>query len=451
MALTIEQCLHAQPLSSKQLQDKTGLSQTVVARQLRELGKRIIKVSNGRPPLYALTANAFGADDNLLICMVDAYGHNTAVATLRPLAHGGFFVEERIGMPSLLLGEGKNGIYEDLPYFLYDLRPQGFLGRQIATGLAKQSDDFPQNPERWNANHIGRYLVSNGDDLPGNLKFGQQAYHRVPRKIAATTPDDYPALADSVLAGEIPGSSAGGEQPKFTTYCGVQSAHVIVKFSPKGDDPIARRWKDILITEHHAAEALREVGVAAAAETQLIEKEGRLFLESQRFDRSGKGGRLSMLSLQSIDAEFVGLGEGWSHVASSLYKEGLISHQHANEVDYLSLFGLMINNTDMHLGNLSLGIDGDVFRLLPVYDMCSMGFAPKAGEATPFQFSLPSESQLNLSSLNINDTLEAALASAVIFWETIAADPRISPEFKSFLAKNNPLNQMIHLLEPYLK
>ncbi|MDQ7002120.1 MAG: type II toxin-antitoxin system HipA family toxin YjjJ [Ghiorsea sp.] len=451
MSLTIEQCLHAEPLSSKQLQDKTGLSQTVVARQLRELGKRIIKVSNGRPPLYALTANAFGADDNLLICMVDAYGHNTAVATLRPLAHGGFFVEERVGMPSLLLGEGKNGIYEDLPYFLYDLRPQGFLGRQIATGLAKQSADFPQNPERWNANHIGRYLVSNGDDLPGNLKFGQQAYHRVPRKIAATTPDDYPALAESVLAGEIPGSSAGGEQPKFTTYCGVQSTHVLVKFSPKGDDPIARRWKDILITEHYAAETLREAGIAAASETQLIEKEGRLFLESQRFDRSGKNGRLSMLSLQSIDAEFVGLGEGWFPVIFALHQANLISAQHVSETLYLSLFGLMINNTDMHLGNLSLGIDGDLFRLLPVYDMCSMGFAPKGGEATPFQFSLPSESQLKLSSLDINDTLEVALDTAGVFWKTTASDPRISPEFKSFLEKDNPLNQIKQALKPHLK
>ncbi|MDQ6976667.1 MAG: HipA domain-containing protein, partial [Ghiorsea sp.] len=286
---------------------------------------------------------------------------------------------------------------------------------------------------------------------PGNLKFGQQAYHRVPRKIAATTPDDYPALANSVLAGEIPGSSAGGEQPKFTTYCGVQSAHVIVKFSPKGDDPIARRWKDILITEHHAAETLREAGIAAAAATQLIEKEGRLFLESQRFDRSGKDGRLSMLSLQSIGAEFVGFGEGWFPVISALYKANLISAQHVSETLYLSLFGLMINNTDMHLGNLSLGIDGDVFRLLPVYDMCSMGFAPKAGEATPFQFSLPSESQLKLSSLNINNTLKAALATAVIFWETIAADPRISPEFKSFLAKDNPLNQIKQALKSHLK
>ncbi|MDQ6955617.1 MAG: hypothetical protein Q9M21_00325, partial [Mariprofundaceae bacterium] len=187
MALSIQQCLQENPMSSKQLQDKTGLSQTVVARQIRELGERIIKISNGRPPIYALTQNAFGSDDNLLLCIVDAYGHNTAIANLRPLAHGGFFVQERVGLPSLLLGEAGNGVYEDLPYFIDDLRPQGFLGRQIASELSKQSDDFPSNPERWNANHIGRYLISNGDDLPGNLKFGQQAYNRIRRKLHMVT------------------------------------------------------------------------------------------------------------------------------------------------------------------------------------------------------------------------------------------------------------------------
>ncbi len=450
MALTIEQCLHADPLTSKQLQDKTGLSQTVVARQLRELGDRIIKVFNGRPPIYALTTNAFGADDNLLICMVDAYGHNTAVATLRPLAHGGFFVQESVGIPPLLLGEKGNGVYEDLPYFLYDLRPQGFLGRQIATSLAKQSDTFPSNPEKWNNNHIGRYLVSNGDDLPGNLKFGQQAYLRTPRKLIETTPDDYPALAESVLAGEIPGSSAGGEQPKFTTYCREQSAHVIVKFSPKGDDPIARRWKDILITEHIASLAIRATGIAAAAETQLIEKEGRLFLESKRFDRSGKHGRMSMLSLQSIDAEFTGLGEGWLPVMSKLCQAKLVNLQHVYETGYLWLLGNLINNTDMHLGNLSLGIEGDVFRLLPVYDMCSMGFAPRGGEAPPFHFHIPEINQLN-SPFNDNAILKGALLTAAVFWEGVADDSRASDELKCFLKENNPSNQIQLILKTHLK
>ncbi|MFO7885191.1 MAG: hypothetical protein R6U68_10240, partial [Desulfobacteraceae bacterium] len=52
----------------------------------------------------------------------------------------------------------------------------------------------------------------------------------------------------------------------------------------------------------------------------------------------------------------------------------------------LQYFGRLINNTDMHSGNLSLSMNGDKFHLLPVYDMCSMGFAPKSGEVLPFEF-----------------------------------------------------------------
>ena len=181
-----------------------------------------------------------------------------------------------------------------------------------------------------------------------------------------------PALADDVMKGVIPGSSAGGEQPKFTAFSGHHSAHVIVKFSPKRDNEIARRWRDILIIEFHAVEALHEMG-CPAAETRLLEMDGRLFLESERFDRSGENGRMSMISLEAIDAEFTGLGGGWPQVMDALYEKDLISWQHVFDAESMWCFGRLINNSDMHLGNLSLAIEGNVFRLLPLYDMCSMG------------------------------------------------------------------------------
>ncbi|MDQ6956121.1 MAG: HipA domain-containing protein, partial [Mariprofundaceae bacterium] len=254
------------------------------------------------------------------------------------------------------------------------------------------------------------------------------------RKLHMVTSNDYPELAESVIAGDIPGSSAGGEQPKFTAYSSEQSAHVIVKFSPKGNNPVARRWKDILITEYHAAQTLLEVEFAAA-ETRLIEKGGRLFLESHRFDRSGQYGRMSMLSLQNIDAEFTGLGEGWVPVVLALHKKGLVSAQHVKEVFFLWSFGRFINNSDMHLGNLSFGIDGDVFRLLPTYDMCSMGFAPKAGEVPSFQFSLPSLENLNFDSGDLLNSKDLA----GVFWKKVASDTRISSEFKAFLTDSDLL------------
>ena len=334
------------------------------------------------------------------------------------------------------LGEKGNGLYDDLPYFLYDVAPQGFMGRQIAKELASLSGDFPDDPKLWNTNHIGRYLVSNGDDLPGNFKFGEQALLRVRRKPTAVPDRDYPALADSVMAGVIPGSSAGGEQPKFTAYSTRSSSHVIVKFSPKGDNALESRWRDILLTEFHAIETIHSADFPAA-ETRLLEMDGRLFLESQRFDRSGEYGRMSMVSLRSIDAEFTGIGRGWPQILSALYKRNLISWQHVCDAEVQWCFGQLINNTDMHLGNLSFAIEGDVFRLLPMYDMCSMGFAPRSGgEISAYSFTPPEFSFVNLE----QDMLAPIKGIAHDFWERVADDRRISDEFQNYLAKGNPID-----------
>ncbi len=438
MSVSIGEYLTRGPATSREIQAATGLSQAAVSRQLRRMSANVIQFKEGRSPLYAITRNAFGGDDKLPLYMVDAHGNNAAVAYIRPLAHGGYFVEPLTGMPSVLLGECKNGLYSSLPYFLFDLAPQGFLGRQIAEEMASQSDDFPTDPRLWSEEHIGRYLVSNGDDLPGNFKFGEQAHLRVRRKPTAVTTEDYPKLAEDVMNGIVPGSSAGGEQPKFTAFCGDQSAHVIVKFSPKGDEPTARRWRDILITEFHATEALHARNWSAA-ETRLIEKNGRLFLESQRFDRSGEYGRMPMISLQHIDAEFTGEGAGWPRTMKKLCGIGLVNGQHYYDALVLWAFGLLINNTDMHQGNLSMSIDGGVFRILPAYDMCSMGFAPKAGDVRPYGFAPPDIDALDELGI-IKNSLTAVKMAARDFWSRVASDDRISSEFRYFLAQGNPID-----------
>ncbi len=436
MALQIRDYLERGPASSKEIQAVTGLNQTAVARHIRKMGDDVIKLRNGRSLTYAATCNAFGGSNKLPLSMVDAHGNTVLVAYVRPLTNGGFFLEPATGMPSRLLGEKGNGLYDDLPYFLYDVAPQGFMGRQIAKELASQSGEFPDDPKLWNTNHIGRYLVSNGDDLPGNFKFGEQALLRVRRKPTAVPDRDYPALADSVMAGVIPGSSAGGEQPKFTAYSTRSSSHVIVKFSPKGDNALESRWRDILLTEFHAIETIHSADFPVA-ETRLLEMDRRLFLESQRFDRSGEYGRMSMVSLRSIDAEFTGIGRGWPQILRALYKRNLISWQHVFDAEVLWCFGQLINNTDMHPGNLSFAIEGDVFRLLPMYDMCSMGFAPRSGGEIPaYSFTPPEFSFVNLE----QDMLAHIKGIAHDFWERVADDRRISDEFQNYLAKGNPID-----------
>lgn len=437
MPLSVREYLQRGSATSKEIQAATGLNQKAVSRQINKMGDEIVKFKQGRTVIYAVTRNAFGVDDKIPLFRVDSHGNTELVAVVRPLAHGGFFVSTEPGTPRLLLGEKGNGLFDDLPYFLSDLAPQGFIGRQIAKDIAIQSQSFPSDPRHWNSNHIGSYLISNGDDLPGDFKFGYQAGLRRRARPVIVTRKEYPKLAQEAIQGYIGGSSAGGEQPKFTAYCDDCSAHVIVKFSPKGNSDIARRWRDILITEHYANQVLHSLNLPAA-ETTLIEEEGRLFLESIRFDRIGMYGRNSMISLQFADMEFVGCGGSWVEAIDGLYREGLIGAFHRIDVILLWNFGRLINNTDMHLGNLSLSLDGGTFRLCPVYDMCSMGFAPRNGvEVAAISFEAPA----------INNNLTRAQLMRINngaheFWEVVRGDSRISSEFKAYLDQGNPV-QMI--------
>lgn len=90
----------------------------------------------------------------------------------------------------------------------------------------------------------------------------------------------------------------------------------------------------------------------------------------------------------------------------------------------------------MHLGNLSLAIDGSVFSLLPIYDMCIMGFAPRSDEVIPFSFVPSKTDDLKLK----EDALQGVKEMVFDFWERVAADERISDEFKSFLERGNPVD-----------
>lgn len=432
MALSILDVLRRAPSSSKELQSATGLSQTTVSRQLRSFGDQVVRLGSGRATRYALARNAFNSGNNLPLYAIDPHGNTVIIAYIRPLAHGGYLVKPTTGTPKALLGERGDGIYEDLPYFLEDLRPQGFLGRQAAQALADQSD-YPPDPRQWSAAQVGSYLIANGDDLPGNLKLGEQNVMRLPRPVEVSSREDYPDMAESVLEGYVPGSSAGGEQPKFTAYT-EDHGHVIVKFSPPGSGQLARRWRDILLTEFHAAQTLRTTPYPAA-DLRVYDINGRLFIESQRFDRHGELGRLPMISLQAIDAEFVGLGSNWAQVMDALAGKGLVSGEHVYDAMFLRSFGTSIHNTDMHLGNLSLAFDGGVFRLLPAYDMCSMGFAPSgSGEVRRYAFAPPV-----VPDSETPDPITAGFELAQSFWDELHQDERISDELRQFLDQGNPV------------
>ena len=445
MPLSIEDYLAVHgPATAKALQAHTGMSQAAVSRRLKALGNRIVRISNGRTPHYALARSAFAPDVEIPLIRVDTYGNSESIAGIVPLAHGGFFVRLMPEAPRVLLGLSQNGLYDGLPWFLDDMRPQGFIGRRIAEQLAAGPGGFPPDPRLWNSDQVLRYLLAAGDDLPGNLTCGDRARIHIRRKPENADDANYPALADEVMSGYVPSSSAGGEQPKFTIFNRSQQAHVIVKFTSRDDNAVAERWRDILVTEYHAAKIL---GESSAARTRLLEANGRLFLESRRFDRHEEYGRLSMFSLQALDNEFAGTGASWPEIMLALYEKGLVSWKDTLDATRLFLFGRLINNTDMHPGNLSLAMEGDGFKLLPAYDMCSMGFAPRAnGELPLFAFKpsfVPVLKRVpDFSGKDERDMWQLVLETATKFWDAVAEDSRISAAFKKFL-RANPVRGLI--------
>ncbi len=439
MPQKILEILSLGPATTRTLAAGTGATRPTVNRRLRALGDSIIKFDKVRPPLYYAVTEAFESGNKILLAAVDPHGNTNLWGVLRPLAHGGFFLQTTPIAPKVLRGNKGDDLYEDLPYFLDDIRPQGFMGRQIARNLNAQSDIFPPDPRNWNQEQIGRYLVANGDDLPGNLKIGRMALDRVRRPPQKSRRETYPELADKAVEGEVQGSYAGGEQAKFATYSKERDAHVIVKFSPKGIGELATRWRDILVTEHIASEILHKYNIPAA-ELEVFEVKDRLFLESLRFDRTGEYGRLPLISMQAIDNEFSGVGSGWLNVAKELERQGLISWQHLYNIAAYWGFGRLTNNTDMHLGNLSFSIDGSGFSLAPIYDMCSMGFSPKStGEIPPFAFS-PPDIDGPLSFLEKTSDMIKAMARE--FWDNLGESGLISEEFEIFLKDGNPLDQL---------
>jgi hypothetical protein len=422
--------LGLETLSSRELQRRLGASQATVSRLLRAAGAQVVRLGRGPATRYAAARPVFGSGLRLPLYAVDEAGVVGELAVLRALADGRYLVEAH--EPAFwLLGEGGHGLFGSLPYFLHDLRPSGFLGRALARQLAAEWGT-PRDPREWSDDQIGGFLIRRGDDLPGNLVVGEAAAARA--REGTTTPavdlDEYPRLAERALGDDAPGSSAAGEQPKFAVRRH-RAGHVIVKFSPATASEEGERWRDLLRSEHRALELLRERG-HPAAETSIHLLEGRVFLESRRFDRRGVDGRVGAISLAMVDAELVGAGHGWTRVARGLRERGLLDSRSCEQLEWLESFGEWIGNSDMHLGNVSLSPGPRGFGLLPIYDMLPMALAPIRGE-------LPNASpRPPLRGVGAAAVWSSAGEAALDYWQRLTEDEQLSTGFRA-LARDRRL------------
>jgi len=409
-------------VSSQDIQSALGVSQATVSRLLSALIKegRLLKVGAARAQKYLLPRHVRGIDTPIVPVMrIDEVGEAAPFAKIIPIHDGRYWLEE---------SQGPAKAFDGLPWFMMDMRPQGFIGRTYSNAHPELA--LPDNPEHWKDDDVLKALATAGEDLPGNLIVGAQSFDlfnaRQFQPPHDVTEDDYPALADSAMKGTVGGSSAGGEQPKF---CARRSGrHVLVKFSPAGNSEVAQRMRDLLVCEHLALTTLNSAGSPAAI-SSLYFAGGRAFLELNRFDRTTHG-RIGMVSLMAYDAEFVGHMDNWASTAARLHARELITQEDAARLQFLEAFGRLIGNTDRHYGNISLMRQQGQWRLSRTYDMLPMIYAPVAGELVARDFE-PGTLKPTADTL---ESWDGAREVAAEFWAVAADDLRLSDGFRQLIA-----------------
>jgi hypothetical protein len=415
-----------------------GASQPTVSRWLAAAGDQIVRIGQARRSRYAVTRNVRGLGDRWPLYRIGADGRPQTFGQLIAL-HGDGCVIRPEQPVDWLRDEFREGVFPGLPWSLDDMRPQGFLGRLFGQRCAPELGLDP-DILRWNEDAMLVALLLRGEDGPGNFVLGDQALDRALRATPDPIPSSqraerYAALARATLAGEQVGSSAAGEQPKFTACVADADGslrHVIVKFSePVEGNPVARRWADLLICEHLASQLLAERGHADTRD-ELVWSQGQLCLESTRFDRLGAHGRRGFVSLAALSDAHDGVRDDWPNAVGRMQHHGWLTPADVEQVRQRWWFGQLIGNTDMHFGNLGFFLDDALpLQLAPSYDMLPMLYRPAAnGSMPPREYQPPPPRPAALS------YWQQAAAMATVFWQRVAQHPQLGEEFRRIAIDN---------------
>jgi hypothetical protein len=380
-------------MPAREVLSSLGISQPSLSRLTRAAGDRVLQIGRARATRYALAREVRTFGHAWPVYRIDGEGKARLAGTLRALHPEGWWFET--------LDQDLAGLSPgDVPWFLDELRPSGFLGVAFARRHARTLG-LTDDQQAWNADGVLTALLTHGDDLPGDLVVGDDALDRVQRASLETPsaiaeirrPVEYARRANAVLAGDGAGGWMGGARPKFTARVG--DRHVVVKFSPRDDTPASHRWRDLLRCEHLASVVQRAHGMAAC-ETDWIEDGGRAFLEVSRFDRVGPHGRRATISFRAAGATV-----------------------DADALRVRSWFARLIG---MPAAKATLTLDR---RLAPAYGLMPSLHRPLAtGELpeTQLQPPMPPPQQ--------RDAWHAAAVVAEELWRYVAEDGRVTDDFR---------------------
>ncbi len=419
------------------IMQQLGITQPTLSRLMNKMKPAILITGQARLARYALKRSIPGVGESFPIYEIDPEGTTVSLLTIHAVEPHGYIAEA-------IHADLKTRFYEDIPYFLDDLRPAGFLGRLIP----KQHSDLnlPQDIRSWHAEHCLLYLCRESWNSVGSYIIGEESLQKyITSAPGAKIFQDsiigrYETISEDIARFGEPGSSAGGEQPKFLDRH-PDRGHVLVKFSPPVRDQLGARRADLLICEHIAHETCVDYGIPAA-ESSILRGTDRVFLEIKRFDRTEQG-RRGLISLAALDAEFTGTLGCWGEIASALAGMDIIENSVYQRICWLDLFGRLIGNSDMHNWNLSFyTFRTHILGLAPVYDMTPMIYSPQHDQIPDRPFVPPAP--------GIQDGLvwKSAWPAALDFWQRVETHDGISDNFKRLASKHR---HVISGLEPAFK
>ena len=426
------------PCSATTLAQALDVPARTALRLLDEQASALVVAGAARRRRYAARRALRGDLHGLPIYRVDAMGQVHDSGSMQLVSPRGTWWPMDVGRwpcPT----EARDGWWGGLPYPLQDMRVQGYMGRQFARrhheGLRLAPD-----PRDWSDDDQLVALSTVGPDAPGDLIVGDASLRRWQAAqngdlIAETGCEAaYANLATQAVATGVAGSSAAGEFPKFTArraLAGAFTPEVIVKFSGADESPAVRRWADLLQCEALALAAMATLPGIEAARSRVLRFGGRVFLESERFDRHGSRGRSAIVSLATLDAEVLGQGHSdWPKLAQGLAHLHWLDAADVSRIAQVHWFGRLIANTDMHNGNLSFQPTGGRFTLAPIYDMLPMRAAPLAGgevpPLAPLDWPHPRPDQTS--------DWHLAATAALVFWHSVADNTDISAPMRDWAA-----------------
>lgn len=420
------------------------MSETVFDDAVALLGARVVWVGQGQGKVLLSRRPIRGAYMSFPLYVIDRHGQDRLTAIVHPLAPSGYIVET---VESLPWPSDSNGNMSEvgLPYFFYEMVPDGYLGSHFGRYFSKLLQVAPR-PADWADDDILYVLSRRGLDLPGNIVLGDSAMARWQKSVLdphvvpeARVLGHYGEQVASVSRADKEGTPVkptgvvGGVQPKFTALrvLAGEAAHVIVKHTKTTGTPFCQRWSDLLVCEHLALTAVQEhLGVAASL-SRVLQDETHTFLELERFDRKGQAGRLPVCSWATLNNGIIGTDDTqWPRAMKRLYDCNLLDGSEIHKVISIWVFGKLISNTDMHNGNIALMPSQGKLAIAPVYDMLPMAYAPR-GEVLP-----PREYSVLPCPPGLENLWRKAAKAAGWFWLNASRDSRISESFREICSQN---------------